>query len=73
MRRKTDVTFAAKNPIDFQGHRSRSLGQIFRRGDMPRFALPLLHFILLLEEKLMLLLQQIPKFIIKICFQLETK
>jgi hypothetical protein len=36
------------NPIDFQAHRSRSLGQIFRRGDMPRFALPLLHFILLL-------------------------
>ena len=29
------------NPIDFQ--RSRSLGQIFRRGDMPRFALPLLY------------------------------
>jgi hypothetical protein len=25
------------NPIDFQGHRSR--GQIFRRGNMPRFAL----------------------------------
>ena len=36
------------NPIDFQGHRSRSLVQIFRQGDMPRFALPLLHFILLL-------------------------
>ena len=30
------------NPIDFQGHRSRSPGQIFRRGDTPRFALPLL-------------------------------
>ena len=29
------------NPIDFQGQRSRSPGQIFRRGDMPRFALPL--------------------------------
>ena len=29
------------NPINFQGQRSRSLGQIFRRGDMPRFALPL--------------------------------
>jgi hypothetical protein len=29
------------NPIDFQGQRSRSLGQIFRQGDMPRFALPL--------------------------------
>ena len=32
------------NPIDFLGQRSRSLGQIFRRGDMPRFALPLLLF-----------------------------
>jgi hypothetical protein len=31
------------NPIDFQGQRSRSPGQIFRRGDMPRFALPLLY------------------------------
>jgi hypothetical protein len=30
------------NPIDFQGQRSRSPGQIFRRGDAPRFALPLL-------------------------------
>jgi len=30
------------NPIDFQGQRSRSPGQFFRRGDMPRFALPLL-------------------------------
>ena len=29
------------NPIDFQGQRSRSLGQFFRQGDMPRFALPL--------------------------------
>ena len=28
----------------FQGQRSRSPGQIFRRGDMPRFALPLLYF-----------------------------
>ena len=36
------------NPIDFQGQRSRSLGQIFRRGDMPRFALPL--FILFLNQ-----------------------
>ena len=27
------------NPIDFQGQRSRSPGQIFRWGDMPRFAL----------------------------------
>jgi hypothetical protein len=26
------------NPIDFQGQRSRSQGQIFRRGDTPRFA-----------------------------------
>jgi hypothetical protein len=33
------------NPIDFQGQRSRSQGQIFRWGDMPRFALPLLIFI----------------------------
>ena len=32
------------NPIDFQGQRSQSL--IFRRGDTPRFALPLLHLIL---------------------------
>ena len=30
------------NPIDFQGQRSRSLGKIFRRGDTPRFVLPLL-------------------------------
>ena len=30
------------NPIDFQGQRSRSPGPIFRRGDTPRFALPLL-------------------------------
>ena len=30
------------NPIDFQGHRSRSPGQIFRLGNMPRFALPVL-------------------------------
>jgi hypothetical protein len=29
------------NRIDFQGQRSRSQGLIFRRGDMPRFALPL--------------------------------
>jgi hypothetical protein len=28
------------NPIDFQGQRSRSQGLIFRRGDMPCFALP---------------------------------
>jgi hypothetical protein len=27
------------NPIDFQSQRSRSPGQIFRRGDTPRFAL----------------------------------
>jgi len=32
------------NPIDFQGQRSRSQGQIFRRGDTPRFALPLLGY-----------------------------
>jgi hypothetical protein len=30
------------NPVDFQGQRSRSPCQIFRRGDTPRFALPLL-------------------------------
>jgi hypothetical protein len=29
------------NPIDFQGHRSRSPGHIFSRGDTPHFALPL--------------------------------
>jgi hypothetical protein len=34
------------NPIDFQCQRSRSQGLIFRRGDMPRFALPLLTSIL---------------------------
>jgi hypothetical protein len=28
------------NSVDFQGQRSRSPGQIFRRGDTPRFALP---------------------------------
>jgi hypothetical protein len=32
------------NPIDFQGQRSRSQGLIFRRGDTPRFALPLFIF-----------------------------
>ena len=31
------------NPIDFQGQGSRSQGLIFRRGDTPRFALPLLY------------------------------
>jgi hypothetical protein len=30
------------NSIDFQGQRSRSQGLIFRRGDTPHFALPLL-------------------------------
>ena len=34
------------NPIDFQGQRSRSPGQIVRLGDMPRFALPLFPFVL---------------------------
>ena len=34
------------NRIDFQGQRSRSQGLIFRRGDMPRFALPLMDFVL---------------------------
>ena len=29
------------NPIDFQGQWSKSQGLIFRRGDTPRFALPL--------------------------------
>jgi hypothetical protein len=29
------------NPLDFQGQMSGSPGQIFRRGDTPRFALPL--------------------------------
>jgi hypothetical protein len=33
------------NPIDFQGQRSRSQGLIFRRGDTPRFALPLVNII----------------------------
>jgi hypothetical protein len=32
------------NPVDFQGQRSRSQGLIFRRGDMPRFALPRWHW-----------------------------
>ena len=32
------------NPIDFQGQRSRSQGLIFRRGDTPRFALPLFFY-----------------------------
>jgi hypothetical protein len=31
------------NPIDLQGHMSRPLGQMFRQGDTPRFALPLLN------------------------------
>jgi hypothetical protein len=34
------------NHIDFQGQRSRSPGQIFRRGDTPHFALPLLNGVL---------------------------
>jgi hypothetical protein len=33
-----------RNPIDFQVQRSRSPGQIFRRRDTPRFALPLFNF-----------------------------
>jgi hypothetical protein len=33
------------NPIDFQGQMSRSQGLIFRRGDTPRFALPVLNII----------------------------
>jgi hypothetical protein len=37
------------NPIDFQDQRSRSPGQIFRRGDTPRFALPLFIIIVLLK------------------------
>jgi hypothetical protein len=32
------------NPIDFQGQWLRSPGQIFRRGDTPHFALPLLYY-----------------------------
>ena len=36
------------NHIDFQGQRSRSHGLIFRRGDTPRFALPLLIFVMTL-------------------------
>jgi hypothetical protein len=32
------------NAIDFQGQWSRSQGLIFRRGDTPRFVLPLLLF-----------------------------
>jgi hypothetical protein len=36
------------NPIDFQGQMSRSPGQMFRQGDMPRFALPLLILVELL-------------------------
>jgi hypothetical protein len=35
------------NHIDFQGQRSRSQGLIFRRGDMPRFALPLFNVLLI--------------------------
>ena len=34
------------NPIDFQGQRSRSPGQIFRWGDTPHFALPLFYFLI---------------------------
>ena len=36
------------NPIDFQDQRARSQGLIFRRGDTPRFALPLFCFLFLL-------------------------
>ena len=35
------------NPIDFQGQRSRSQGLSFRRGDTPRFALPLFDIVFL--------------------------
>jgi hypothetical protein len=38
------------NPIDFQGQRSRSQGQIYRRGDTPRFALPLFILYLFNED-----------------------
>ena len=36
------------NPVDCQGQRSRSPGQIFMREDTPRFALPLFDFIILM-------------------------
>ena len=52
------------NPIDFQGQRSRSPGQIFRRGDTPRFALPLL-------LNLFTLLQNV--YIMLILFSLQSK
>ena len=38
------------NPIDFQGHRSRSPDKIFRLGDMPCFALPLFCFVLFFKK-----------------------
>ena len=44
------------NPIDFQGQRSRSPGQIFRWGDTPRFALPLLKFVFCIFVELILIL-----------------
>jgi hypothetical protein len=43
------------NPIDFQGQRSRSQGLIFRQGDTPRFALPLLEILLEVELIIFLL------------------
>jgi hypothetical protein len=38
-RRQLLLTKRIWNPIDFLGQRSRSPGQIFRRGDTPHFAL----------------------------------
>ena len=38
------------NLIYFQGHRSRSPGQIVRRGDTPRFALLLFQFKIYIYE-----------------------
>ena len=47
------------NPIDFQGQRSRSPGLIFRRGDTPHFALPLLiiDFILISQKVIKMVFQ----------------
>ena len=40
-----------KNPIDFLGQRSRSPGQIFRQGDMPRFALVCLDLVSMIYKQ----------------------
>ena len=45
MKKPVGMLMRIWNPNDFQGQRSRSLGQICRQGDTPRFAFSLLNLI----------------------------